>query len=69
MTIPFDRVIWNAQDCADYLKVSRKHFLRDLRYRDGFPKQLPWSLEGRPRWSAQEVRDWGLLRHQYATAA
>lgn len=58
MTI--DDAVWDAGDCAGYLKVSRKHFLRDLRFREGFPKQLEWSLTGRPRWAAQTVKAWAL---------
>jgi hypothetical protein len=63
-----DESIWDAGDCATYLKVCRKHFLRDLRFRGGFPKQLPWSEGKRPRWSAQTVKDWA-LRQDYASAA
>jgi hypothetical protein len=57
MTIPFDRVIWNAQDCADYFKQSRQEFLRQTRHGTGFPKELP----ARPRhWRALEVTNWAL---------
>lgn len=55
--IPFDRVIWNAQDCADYFKQSRQEFLRLTRHMDGFPKELA----ARPRhWRAVEVSNWAL---------
>jgi hypothetical protein len=64
-----DPAIWDAGDCAAYFKVSRKHFLREIRFRDDFPPQLDWSLVGRPRWSAQDVKTWALLRRHYATAA
>lgn len=60
--------VWDAGDCASFFKVSRKHFLRDLRYRDSFPKQLAWSEEGRPRWSSEAVKAWA-LRPNYANAA
>ena len=63
-----DDAIWTAADCAAYLKVTAKHFLRDYRFLEGFPKQLQWSLEGRPRWAAQSVKDWA-LRQDYANAA
>jgi hypothetical protein len=54
-SIPFDRVIWNAQDCADYFKQSRQEFLRITRHMIDFPKELP----SRPRhWRALEVRGW-----------
>lgn len=58
-----DQSVWDAGDCAAYFRISRKHFLRELRFREGFPVQLAWSLEGRPRWAAQAVKDWAL----YAT--
>lgn len=57
MSIPFDRVIWNAQDCADYFKQSRQEFLRLTRHMPDFPKELPT----RPRhWRALEVSNWAL---------
>lgn len=61
-----DESIWDAGDCAGHLKMSRKHFLRTIRFREGFPAQLSWSLAGQPRWSAQDVKDWALLRQNYA---
>lgn len=68
MSAEFDDAVWDAGNCADYLKMSRKHFLRFIRFREGFPAQLAWSLEGRPKWSAQAVKDWA-LRQNYANAA
>lgn len=64
-----DESIWTAGDCSEYLKCSRKHFLRELRFKEGFPKQLPWSEGGHPKWAAQAVKDWALVRHSYAKAA
>ena len=50
-------VIWNAQDCAEYLKQSRQEFLRITRHRSDFPKELP----NRPRhWQAVAVCRWAL---------
>lgn len=55
--IPFDRVIWNAQECADYLKQSRQEFLRITRHNETFPLELP----NRPRhWPALAVTEWAL---------
>lgn len=57
MTVPFDRVIWNAQDCADYFKESRQEFLRSRRHQIGFPPEIP----GRPRmWRAVLVSNFAL---------
>lgn len=64
----FDDSIWNAGQCADYLGMCRKHFLRDIRFREGFPQQLEWSRTGRPKWSAQAVKQWA-LRQDYASAS
>jgi hypothetical protein len=57
LSIPFDKVIWNAQDCADYFKESRQEFLRTRRHKQGFPPEL----ENCPlRWSAVAVTEWAL---------
>lgn len=55
--IPFDRVIWDAQDCADFFKESRQEFLRSRRHAEGFPPEI----HGRPRmWRAILVSNWAL---------
>lgn len=57
MTVPFDRIIWNAQQCADYLGQSRQEFLRITRHRPDFPREL----QNRPRhWQALAVTEWAL---------
>ena len=57
MSIPFEWVIWGAQECADHLKQSRQEFLRITRHRPDFPKEL----QNRPRhWQALEVCKWAL---------
>lgn len=57
MTIPFDRVIWDAGECAEYLRESRAEFLRKTRYAEGFPAEIP----SKPRrWRAIEVTAWAL---------
>lgn len=57
MTVPFDLVIWNAQQCADYLGQSRQEFLRITRHKDSFPPELA----NRPRhWRACRVAEWAL---------
>ena len=60
--------IWTAKDCAAYLKVCPKHFLRRIRWKEGFPKQLHWSEGGHPKWSSEAVKAWS-LRQDYAKAA
>jgi hypothetical protein len=57
MTVPFELVIWDAGDCAEYLKESRPEFLRKTRYAQGFPAEIP----SKPRrWRAVEVTAWAL---------
>lgn len=57
MTVPFEREIWAAEDCAKYLKVEVKVFYRK-QYLEGFPPRLP--IPGQPRWSALAVTNWAL---------
>jgi hypothetical protein len=57
VSVPFDLVIWTAQECADYLKQSRQEFLRITRHRPDFPREL----QNRPRhWQAAAVAKWAL---------
>jgi hypothetical protein len=57
MTVPFELVIWNAQQCADYLGQSRQEFLRLTRHKESFPPELA----NRPRhWRACAVAEWAL---------
>lgn len=55
---PFDRVIWSAQDCADYLGQSYSQFTKRTQYLPGFPGRCP--IPGQPRWRAQAVTAWAL---------
>lgn len=54
--VPFDRQIWNGQECADYLRQSYSLFMRTTQYRPDFPKRCP--VPGHPRWSAKDVMDY-----------
>ena len=56
--IPFDRLIWDAQDCASYLKQEKSTFLKRTQYAEGFPARL--NIPGQPRWSAKSVAEWAL---------
>lgn len=55
--IPFEFVIWDAQETADYLKESKEYFLRTTRYSEGFPAPISEDNK-RPKWSALEVKNW-----------
>jgi hypothetical protein len=59
MIIPFDRVIWDAKQIAEYLGVNYHTFLKQVRYQDGFPAPLS-AFPGHPKWSAKAVSDWAL---------
>ncbi len=56
MTIPFEYVIWDAQQCADYLGQSKVSFLKRTQWRVGFPSRC--QIEGHPRWNAKQVTEW-----------
>ncbi len=58
MEVPFDRQIWTAQQCADYLGQSYSHFAKRTQYQVDFPKRCP--IPGQPRWSARAVSEWAL---------
>lgn len=52
---PFEYLVWDAGDCAEYLKESRDYFLSHTRYKEGFPSEIP----GKPkRWRAAAVAAW-----------
>lgn len=56
--VPLEFQVWDARDCADYLKESAPYFLRVTRCKDGFPPPLPNFKQ--PRWSAIAVIKWAL---------
>jgi hypothetical protein len=57
-TVPFERVIWDAQACADYLGQSYSQFVKRTQYQPGFPARCP--VPGQPRWRAIAVTDWAI---------
>lgn len=68
MSIPFDQVIWDAGQCAEYLGVSKTHFLNAIQHAEGFPRPLSipaYTIGGKERtmasrWKAQAVTSWAL---------
>lgn len=58
MQIPFDLVVWNAEECAAYLRQAPATFLKRTQYAEGFPPRLP--IPGQPRWQAAAVTAWAL---------
>lgn len=57
--IPFDYVLWDAEDCAVYFKISKDLFLRKKRHQPGFPSPVSGDNE-LPRWSAKQVAEWAV---------
>lgn len=58
MTVPFDVLIWSAEECAEYLRQEKSTFLKRTQFLPGFPARLP--IPGQPRWQAKEVAAWAL---------
>ncbi len=59
---PTDKVLWDAKECAEYLRMSEKHFMDRVSKTMKFPKPIKLPSEtGRrahSRWYASEVMDW-----------
>lgn len=51
--IPFEYVIWNARECAEYLGQRYSSFIKRGQYVGGFPPRCP--MPGHPRWRAADV--------------
>ena len=59
---------WDAQACADYLGVSKNHFLQCVAHADGFPAPLePYTYThngkrrvSQPEWAGVDVMTWRL---------
>ncbi len=60
--IPFDQVIWEAEECAAYFRQAKASFLKRTQFAPGFPARL--DLPGLPRWQAQAVTEWALSRNK-----
>ena len=56
--VPFEYRIWSIKDCAEYLGYEPRYFRDQVRYREGFPAELPCGK----RWMATEVVAWATGR-------
>lgn len=65
LNVPFDRVIWTAEQCAQYLSQSYSQFMKRTQFETGFPPRCP--LPGQPRWRAQAVADWAIGQPETGT--
>lgn len=59
---PPDKVIWTADQCAEYLGVCRRHFVNRVSKLWGFPAAIKIPTEtgsrGYDRWYAIDVQQW-----------
>jgi hypothetical protein len=60
--VPFERVIWDADECAAYLRQEKASFLKRTQFATGFPPRL--DLPGHPRWQALQVTEFALSRNK-----
>ena len=54
--IPVSVALWDSELAAQYLRVSRSHFLQRIAPQPDFPR--PSRKLGHPRWKASEVIAW-----------
>ena len=63
LAVPLDQRLWDAQECADYLRVEKRYFQEQIAIVPSFPdaRRAP-TLKGRmnPRYVASEVIAWAL---------
>jgi predicted DNA-binding transcriptional regulator AlpA len=64
---PFESVLWNAEQCADYLNISESNFSNRISKSTKFPSPsiLPSSTGGnggKKLWFAHEVTKWSATR-------
>jgi len=59
VNVPFDRVVWDAGECAEYLRIAKPSFLKRTQWAPGFPPRLRGF--GQPRWQALAVTEWALF--------
>lgn len=67
---PPDKVIWNADQCADYLGISRRHFVDKVSKLWGFPAAIKLPTDtgsrGHDRWHAADIQSW-VSQHKKAS--
>lgn len=59
---PLESTLWSSDDCADYLRVSVRHFMDRIASQHTFPDPVrvitAEGKRGHPRWYAGEVIKW-----------
>lgn len=59
--VPFEDRIFNAEEAAQYFRVSTTYFLKEIRTRPGFPQQLHLGgriYRGKPKYFARDLKTW-----------
>lgn len=67
---PPDKIIWTAEQCADYLGVGRRHFVDRVSKQWGFPAAIKLPTDtgsrGHDRWYAADIQNW-VSQHKRAS--
>lgn len=67
---PPDKIIWNADQCSQYLGISRRHFVDTVSKTFGFPSAIRLPTEtgsrGHDRWYAVDIQNW-VSKHKKAS--
>lgn len=66
ISVPLDKTLWDADQCADYLRQGRRTFIDKTSKHHTFPQaiRVPLSInettesKARAVWNASEVIDW-----------
>lgn len=60
-SVPLELRLWNAAECAEYLRVAPRQFKERTSQIHTFPPAVRLPSDnglGHPKWYAQEVIDW-----------
>lgn len=63
--VPFDKLLWSADDCAEYLRMDKKTFVQYYAPHPNFPKRIHLERaegKGKILWRAQEIVEWATRR-------
>lgn len=55
---PFEKVIFSAEESANYLKCSKGYLINKLQHKVGFPRPVRFEQKGSPKWLAGDLLKW-----------
>lgn len=60
---PFETILWDGDECAEYLRVAPRHFKEKIAQNHKFPAPVRFptsgnAKKGHPKWYAHEVVTW-----------